>query len=76
MRPTLIPAARRLEPADLAWAKELLLAACDQHPVLRHCCAGPTSAAQCAWLVEQLLRFGLRHGRVYADADGQALPCG
>ena len=73
MRLTLAPPARRLEPADLPWAKALLLAAVDQHPVLRHCCAGPTAPAQCAWLVEQLLRFGLRHGRVYADADGQAL---
>ena len=73
MRPILAPPVRRLEPADLLWAKVLLLAACDQHPVLRHCCAGPTADAQRAWLVEQLLRFGLRHGRVYADADGQAL---
>ena len=73
MRPTIAPFVRRLEPADLAWATALLLAASDQHPVLRHCCAGPTAPAQRAWLVELLLRFGLRHGRVYADADGLAL---
>lgn len=70
MRSTIAPSVRRLESVDLAWATALLLAATDQHPVLRHCCAGP---AQYAWLVGGLLRFGLRHGRVYADADGQAL---
>ena len=73
MRLATVPSVRRLEPADLAWATALLLAASGPHPVLRHCCAGPTAPAQCAWLVEMLLRFGLRHGRVYADADGLAL---
>lgn len=73
MRPITTPSVRRLEPADLAWATALLRAASHQHPVLRLCCAGPSAPAQCAWLVELLLRFGLRHGRVYADADGLAL---
>ncbi|GAA4025393.1 hypothetical protein GCM10022409_06710 [Hymenobacter glaciei] len=73
MRPATTPPVRRLEPADLAWATALLLAASFEHPVLRHCCAGPTAPAQGAWLLQLLLRFGLRHGRVYADADGLAL---
>lgn len=73
MRPTTTLLARRLEPADLTWATTLLLAASDQHPVLRHCCVGPAAPAQCAWLLGLLLRFGLRHGRVYADAEGRAL---
>lgn len=73
MRPTTIPLVRRLEPADLAWGTALLLAASNPHPLLRYCCTGSTAPAQCAWLLGLLLRFGLRHGRVYADADGQAL---
>ena len=73
MRPTTIPFIRRLERADSAWGTALLLAASDSHPVLRYCCTGLTVLAQCAWLLGLLLRFGLRHGRVYADADSQAM---
>lgn len=67
------PLARRLEPADLGWATALLAAACARHPVLAFCCAGPDAPTQQAWLLGQLLRFGLRHGRVYANAEGSAL---
>jgi GNAT superfamily N-acetyltransferase len=67
------PPVRRLEPADLAWATTLLAAACAGHPVLAFCCTGPNALAQRAWLLEQLLRFGLRYGRVYANADATAL---
>ena len=73
VRPTTTPFIRHLEPADLAWATAMLLVASDQHPVLRYCCTGPDASAHCAWLVGLLLRFGLHHGRVYADADGLAL---
>ncbi|HEX8326751.1 MAG TPA: GNAT family N-acetyltransferase [Hymenobacter sp.] len=64
---------RRLEPADLGWATALLVAACAELPVLRYCCTGPAAAAQRAWVLRQLLRFGLRFGRVYTNAEGSAL---
>ena len=70
---TTVPPARRLEPADLAWATTLLLKACADDPVLHYCCQGPTSPAQRRWLLEQLLGFGLRYGRAYANAEGTAL---
>ena len=73
MTPTLAPPARRLEPADIGWAKELLAAASTHHPVLDYCCTGPTAPAQRAWLLEQVLRYGLRHGRVYTNANSTAL---
>lgn len=65
--------ARRLEPADLVWATALLEASCAEHPVLAYCCAGPSARAQRLWLLEQLLRFGLRFGRVYTNADASAV---
>lgn len=65
--------ARRLEPADLGWATALLEASCATHPVLRYCCAGPGHPARRTWLLAQLLRFGLRFGRVYGSAEGNAL---
>lgn len=71
--PTLAPPARRLEPADLVWALALLEAACADHPVLNYCCTGPDAKAQKVWLLEQLLHFGLRYGRVYTNADASAL---
>ena len=68
-----VPPARRLEPADLAWATALLLNACADHPVLHYCCQGPTAPAQRRWLLEQLLSFGLRYGRAYTNTEGTAL---
>ncbi|GAC1371397.1 MAG: hypothetical protein NVS3B25_21900 [Hymenobacter sp.] len=65
--------ARRLQQADLVWATALLEAACADHPVLNYCCTGPDAPAQAVWLIEQLLRFGLRYGRIYANADASAL---
>jgi GNAT superfamily N-acetyltransferase len=70
---TVILPVRRLEPADLAWATALLEAAGADHPMLNFCCPGPERNPQRAWLLEQLLRFGLRYGRVYANADASAL---
>lgn len=70
---TLALPARRLEPADLAWATALLESACAKHPVLNYCCTGPDAKAQISWLSEQLLRFGLRYGRVYTNAEASAL---
>ncbi|WP_201987330.1 GNAT family N-acetyltransferase [Hymenobacter rubidus] len=72
MRPS-TPLARRLEPADLVWATPLLADACATHPVLAYCCAGPDAPAQRMWLLQQLLRFGLCYGRVYANASSTAL---
>jgi len=72
MVPTLVPPAHRLEPADLGWATELLVTASAAHPVLDYCCAGAL-AAQRPWLLEQVLRYGLRYGRVYANATNTAL---
>lgn len=65
--------ARRLEPADLVWATALLEAACADHPVLQYCCTGPDAQGQRLWLLEQMLRFGLRYGRVYTNADTTAV---
>lgn len=66
--------ARRLEPADLAWATTLLAAACTHHPVLHYCCpGGPAALPRRRWLLQQLLGFGLRFGRVYANTEGTAL---
>ena len=73
MPSTLAPPARRLYPADLPWATALLAAACADHPGLHYCCPGPAAVGQRAWLLEQVLRFGLSYGRVYANADNQAL---
>lgn len=73
MVPTLTPPAYRLRAADLGWATALLAAAGADHPVLRHCCPGPAAAAQRSWLLGRLLRFGLRYGRVYANAERTAL---
>ncbi|MBF9220245.1 GNAT family N-acetyltransferase [Hymenobacter ruricola] len=67
------PPARRLEPADLAWATALLAASCAGHPVLSYCCTGPDAPAQRVWLLERLLRFGLRYGRVYTNPTQTAL---
>ncbi|MDO7849886.1 GNAT family N-acetyltransferase [Hymenobacter sp. M29] len=65
--------ARRLEPADLSWAAAFLEVACADHPMLSYCCRGPKADEQRLWLLEQLLRFGLRYGRVYTNAEGNAL---
>lgn len=65
--------ARRLEPADVAWATALLAASCTGHPVLEYCCPGPEAQPTRQWLLEQLLRFGLRFGRVYTNADASAV---
>ena len=65
--------ARRLEPADLVWATALLEVSCAEHPVLAYCCAGPDAQSKRLWLLEQLLRFGLRFGRVYTNADASAV---
>ncbi|UOQ99423.1 GNAT family N-acetyltransferase [Hymenobacter sp. 5317J-9] len=65
--------ARRLEPADLSWATAFLESACSEHPVLNYCCTGPDAHGQRLWLLEQVLRFGLRYGRVYTNAEGNAL---
>lgn len=73
MVPTLAPPARRLEPADIGWATALLVAASTGHPVLDYCCTGAAAPAQRAWLLEHVLRHGLRHGRVYTNASHTAL---
>jgi ribosomal protein S18 acetylase RimI-like enzyme len=73
MVPTLTAPAYRLGVADLGWATALLADACADHPMLRHCCTGPAAAPQRAWLLGRLLRFGLRYGRVYANAERTAL---
>lgn len=65
--------ARRLEPADLVWATALLEMSCAGHPVLEYCCVGPDAKSKRLWLLEQLLRFGLRFGRVYTNADASAV---
>ncbi|UOQ71472.1 GNAT family N-acetyltransferase [Hymenobacter cellulosilyticus] len=71
--PTLALPARRLEPADLVWATALLETCAADHPVLNHCCTAADARSQKVWLLKQLLRFGLRYGRVYANADANAL---
>ncbi|WP_460616280.1 GNAT family N-acetyltransferase [Hymenobacter ruber] len=73
MHPAMTLPARRLEPADMVWATALLEAACADHPVLKYCCTGPDAKSQKIWLLEQLLRFGLRYGRVYTNADASAI---
>jgi ribosomal protein S18 acetylase RimI-like enzyme len=65
--------ARRLEPADLVWATALLESSCAEHPVLAYCCAGADAQGKRLWLLEQLLRFGLRFGRVYTNTDSSAV---
>jgi ribosomal protein S18 acetylase RimI-like enzyme len=65
--------ARRLESADLDWATAFLEAACAEHPMLNYCCLGPDARTQRLWLLEQLLRFGLRYGRVYTNDEGSAV---
>ena len=71
--PTLALPARRLEPADMVWATALLETCAADHPVLNHCCSGPDASSQKLWLLEQLLRFGLRYERVYANASALAV---
>ena len=65
--------ARRLELADLTWATAFLESACADNPMLNYCCMGPEAHEQRIWLLEQLLHFGLRYGRVYTNADTSAL---
>lgn len=67
------PPARRLAPADLPWAAELLSTALVGHPALTYVCAGPHAQAQAAWLLRGLLRFGLHYGTAYANPEGTAL---
>lgn len=67
------PAARRLEPADLAWALPLLLAAAAGHPALRYVCDGPAAPRRHRWLLAQLLAYTLRHGVAYSNAAGTSL---
>ncbi|MDO7854306.1 GNAT family N-acetyltransferase [Hymenobacter convexus] len=73
MAPPIALPARRLDAADLSWATLLLTDACADHPVLRYCCSEPDAPAQRTWLMEQLLRFGMRFGRVYTNATSTAL---
>ncbi|WP_345233071.1 GNAT family N-acetyltransferase [Hymenobacter saemangeumensis] len=65
--------ARHLEADDMPWATELLIAALTEHPVMRYICQGPAEAEQKRWLLQGLLRFGMRYGTVYANAGRTAL---
>lgn len=65
--------ARRLDPADLAWAVPLLVQATAGHPALRYVCDGPAAPRRHYWLLARLLVYTLHYGVAYANAAGTAL---
>ncbi|MDO7849891.1 GNAT family N-acetyltransferase [Hymenobacter sp. M29] len=70
VRPAVV---RRLKPADLAWATELLGQALAEHPALEYVCRPLVMPRQRQWLLAQLLTYVLRHGAAYANGSGTAV---